>query len=335
MADNTNDILYMKGRFGHRPTYLTQNLGKFECKMLFCPKCKGILREAVTVMGNIVCLNCSDQPSFPTNPIRETVDKLSIRCPLKDNCDWNGVLNQASTHVEKCGNFRVPCYLNCGAILTRKDVINHVRNKCNNRLMNCEHCLLTIKFYFLQAHYSRCPSYPLECRNLCGNKIPRSQMEKHVTIDCPLTYLPCPLKCQNTFRRKDLKTHTDDNCELRLVPCKYCIKDIRFKYLEPHALLRCLQYPLLCPNFCKFEMPRCELENHLNTDCPLADVTCPFTELGCTVSNLKRNGLRNHQKEFYIEHQELLLEDRKILNRKLIICLFVFAVILGFYFAFI
>ena len=319
----------MNGRFGYRSIYLLQNLGKLEAQMLIWPKCKEILRDPVTVQGNIFCYNCSYTPNFPINSVREIVEKLEIRCPLVDKCNWTGLINQARTHIEKCVNFRVSCHLNCGAIFARKDMKVHIENKCNNRLENCKYCQEIMKFYLLQGHYLRCPTYPLECSNLCGNKIARSRLENHITRDCPLTQLPCPLNCGSSFSRKDMPNHTGNKCELRLVPCKYCHKDIRFKFLDPHTFIRCLQFPIKCPNFCNLEMPRCKLEDHLNTVCPLADVSCPFYELGCMVTSLKRKDLRTHQKDYYIEHQELLLEDRKSQNRKLFIFFSVFAAIFG------
>ena len=331
MADNLFDILYMKSRYGYRPTYLTKKLGDLEAPLLLCPQCKGILRDAVTMMGSVFCLNCTYQPNFPITSVRQIVNKLEIQCPLVDKCNWVGVLDQAESHVQKCVNFRVSCDLNCGNIIKRKDINDHVRNKCIYRVVSCQYCNENMRFHLLQLHHASCPSYPLKCHNMCGREISRSLMKNHISTLCPLTIISCPLNCGNVFVRKEMPDHTGNNCELRYVPCKFCHKDIRFKFLVPHVLVRCLQYPIECPNYCKLEMPRCQLENHLKSDCPLADIICPFAELGCDVLTLKKKDLKIHQKEFYLEHQELLLADRKIQNRRFMICLSAIVIIFAIF----
>ena len=161
MADDIDDILYMKGRFGYRSNYLTQSFGRIEVGYIICPKCKGIIRDAVSMQGTIACFHCNSTPNFPVESIRQIVDKLPIRCPISNRCDWKGTLSNARTHVETCGEFRVLCPFKCQAIVTRKNLAIHIENKCNLRLIDCEYCHETMKFQELRKHYLVCYVFPV------------------------------------------------------------------------------------------------------------------------------------------------------------------------------
>ena len=181
MADDTNNILYMKGKFGFRSTFLTQTFGRVEVGYIICPKCKGILRDAVSMKGSIACFCCNTSPNSPVNSIREIVNKLQIRCPASKRCDWRGTLSCARKHVETCGEFRIQCPFECKASVTRKNLANHIENKCNHRLVDCQYCQETLKFQTLQKHYLGCYGYLVESSDDCS-QVSNNSLEN--SIEC-------------------------------------------------------------------------------------------------------------------------------------------------------
>ena len=68
---------------------------------------------------------------------------------------------------------------------------------------------------------------------------------------------------------------------------------------------QCSKYPVACPNECredKFE--RQELESHLQDQCPLTLVDCPFNYAGCQ-TQLPRKDMPEHMRET-VTHLTLL-----------------------------
>ena len=59
--------------------------------------------------------------------------------------------------------------------------------------MNQEHCNTT------------CAKFPLDCPKACGQKVPRLEMEIHLTRDCPKAESACPLVGQCDFQVGNVK----------------------------------------------------------------------------------------------------------------------------------
>ena len=62
---------------------------------------------------------------------------------------------------------------------------------------------------------------------------------------------------------------------------------------------------MTCPNNCKEELKRKQLQAHIN-ECPLQVISCPFTSAGCTVK-LPRNEMEKHEATAVCEHLRLLM----------------------------
>ena len=169
MTDDTDDILYMKARFGYRCSFLTQTFGRIEVGYIICPKCKGILRDAVSMEGYIACFCCNSSPNFPVKSIRRIVNKLQTRCPVSDMCDWNGTLANVRRHVESCGEFRILCPLNCNACVERKYLSIHTKDECDLRIVQCQYCHKSMEFQTLQKHYFDCNSLLLQAKSEIGS----------------------------------------------------------------------------------------------------------------------------------------------------------------------
>ncbi|KAI6658042.1 TNF receptor-associated factor 5-like [Oopsacas minuta] len=141
--------------------------------------------------------------------------------------------------------------------------------------------------------------------------------EDHLLI-CESSLILCPLECKSVVKRCEIDTHTGDQCELRKVECEFCKKILPFRGLISHLEI-CPSHPIKCE--CGNEFQRCKQEAHIETECPLAEVECPYAIYSCGVGKMFRKELLAHKKDFYIEHQDLLQskfeEENHILREKL------------------
>ena len=79
----------------------------------------------------------------------------------------------------------------------------------------------------------------------------------------------------------------------------------------------CAQVPVHCPNQCEArQVPRCQLSVHLDRDCPLQQVACKFSHVGCT-EELVRSQLAAHIQNMQMHHTMLMCSANLDLTRQL------------------
>ena len=113
-----------------------------------------------------------------------------------------------------------------------------------------------------------------------------------------------------------MEQHVTYDCPRRPVVCQFCQEKIEM-HEQPSHMETCKRLPIPCPNDCKRkEIPREELVAHLESECPLQIMSCPFTEHGCTFRGKKRE-IRAHLSEEPILHILLLREAVQDFNNLL------------------
>ena len=132
----------------------------------------------------------------------------------------------------------------------------------------------------LEAHLNQTPS-------------PGSQESgcEFVAVECD------SLGCGQWFLHRQIENHKNHFCKFRPYSCKYCQYRSTFKGVTELHYGQCGSYPVSCPQNCsnkKFE--RQALSSHLNGDCLLVVVDCPFSFSGCKV-RLPRKDLPEHAKQ--------------------------------------
>ncbi|XP_068674158.1 TNF receptor-associated factor 6-like [Montipora foliosa] len=114
----------------------------------------------------------------------------------------------------------------------------------------------------------------------CPWKGPLSKLEDHME-ECEFVDMDCPKNCGKKFKKKDLKKHLEEECPNRTIPCDYCTEEVLWTSMENHYQT-CPQYPSLC-EFCgKEDIPRNKMKEHIEKDCPRAEIKCPFSTVGCS-----------------------------------------------------
>ncbi|XP_071480256.1 TNF receptor-associated factor 4-like [Diadema antillarum] len=151
-------------------------------------------------------------------------DHLQYDCPRRtETCEYCGsdfVGSKIDAHLGKCQLEVVFCENKCGAQLQRRFINHHMLNECAKRSIPCKYCHKDFVYETLQNHLHQCPRYPINCPNRCEpNKIPREDMEKHLSGSCPSALAPCPFKehgCKHRGPRFGLERHLDESMKSHL-----------------------------------------------------------------------------------------------------------------------
>ena len=237
-----------------------------------------------------------------------------------------------STHRDECPEELIECPNKCRTWfnvrkLKRKDLPNHLSNKCYLRRHKCEHCgfedtyeeITGIRDFWREkkCHYDTCHEYPLLCLNMCGPEaIKRKDMSIHRDT-CPNERVKCPNKCirYKDLKRKDLPYHLRIECYLRRYKCEHCeyedtyeeitgIRDGKRRGTKCHYDT-CPEYPLACPNKCGAKaIKRNDMSTHRDT-CPLEPMECPFEADGC-MTRVVRKDFDNHMSTQMLHHMLLM-----------------------------
>ena len=157
----------------------------------------------------------------------QEVKSLRVRCDNLDNgCRWVGELRSLQEHLLTCGYARLPCTNQCKngtdpVKVLRKDLDNHLNNKCPRRQFPCQHCNKFGEYKErTTTHLQTCPKVKVQCPNeQCQVSIPRCKVTTHRST-CQYERVPCKyaeVGCKEKPLRKDLKTHEeDDQLHLRI-----------------------------------------------------------------------------------------------------------------------
>ena len=251
------------------------------CGHTFCKSCIDHAKRATTFYSCICPVCRSEEFKLIHNKQNErAINILHVYCPNKERgCEWQGEINDIKHHLksnEGCYFEEINCPINCGDILQRKHLKNHLENKCQHRRIKCQYCHCVDKVWYIDSsHLEEYLKFPLPCPNNCGvSNIPREDMDGHRLV-CPLTVIECTNKCGISIQQQYLEYHKEKECHRRKVDCMYCHLTDEFQYIGGRHIEKCPKLPLPCPNNCGMsDIPREDLNDHRET-CLLEEVECP------------------------------------------------------------
>ena len=120
---------------------------------------------------------------------------------------------------EGCRYEPVSCTLGCGEEVIRKDLEDHKKNTCSLRKVDCKYCQWNGIAKEIEAHYTNCLNYPINCPNNCGKiNVPTQNMEDHLR-ECPEQKTKCPYStsgCPAMVKRKNLEAHKENSKDQHL-----------------------------------------------------------------------------------------------------------------------
>ena len=120
---------------------------------------------------------------------------------------------------------------------------------------------------------------------------------------CPFVQLEC-CYCKEKFQRQFLLDHEKNTCSRRPFTCACCKEyTSTFDNVTFHIPI-CPSGVLPCPNNCGESLQRKNVDNHLNSTCPLEVVNCSFSYAGCE-ERLPRKDMPAHINESLVVHMSL------------------------------
>ena len=218
--------------------------------------------------GQILCKSCLDQ-TLPINPgncpicrkegfvsypnwhLDREIKSLLVYCTNKEKgCEWHGELYDIDNHLESsdgCQFEEVKCTNECGKMMERWCVTNHIENDCPNRRSECQQCYITGEYQFIEGEHKKvCPKVLIPCPNKCDVEVvPRESLEAHMK-SCPLEMTQCEyydVGCKVMVIRKDQDKHEKEKMEEHLMFTKLELATTKAKLAD--ALKRLINLEVL------------------------------------------------------------------------------------------
>lgn len=255
-----------------------------------CSKCKNVMLDKphqATCCGKLFCGSCHE---------KESIDHKLPGCsgPYKAFPDKNvlGIVTKLKVH----------CIHRKRSDLTQPQ---HPPSRTGGKVQECD-------VPICQDHYNSekgCDwTGPLE--NLLGH-IGKGEVELHKGL-CHLE----PVQCQNVgckffSERCARKFYEGAICSKRPSECRYCGLKDNYENVEKHYS-ECKKFPEYCPKKCDAtkKMPRCEIDAHLDKDCPKQNIKCEFHWAGCKGKPLRQDAAM-HMRDVQVEHLKMVASKLK------------------------
>ena len=217
-------------------------------------------------------------------------------------------------------------YVTC--VYCREEVERRVQEqhnlKCQRVPTQCPHCNMRVLRGDLERHVNKCGKVRIVCP-LCEESVFRDVYPRHVNKDCPHAKVPCP-QCREAVDQSEMDEHTKECKGAQPRPrCKP--KAPREKIKRRRSVVVVHDLPTLSPRpipllasetpppriekkrqackHCGRAIPLETMEQHLQRDCPLIQIPCPFATHGCHVQ-VARMKLHAHLHDAVDAHLTLL-----------------------------
>ena len=193
--------------------YLTECCGQQFCKVCL---------EGPTPNAPTFCPLCeTGEPGFKYimhKPLKEEIDNLPVHCPCKTNgCEKIIRRADCAKHELECDYLVIDC-TKCTGHLLRKELSNHLKNRCPKRQVECSNCKERGTYEDISGkHQMFCPDVNVQCP-LCGAVFKRKESRGHKVV-CPEEDYTCPFSeagCESKMKKKELDGHLTENVQYHL-----------------------------------------------------------------------------------------------------------------------
>ncbi|XP_029192548.1 TNF receptor-associated factor 4-like [Acropora muricata] len=160
--------------------------------------------------------------------------------------------------------------------------------------------------HFDKACYGEILALEVRCKHHewgCKWESDYKDFQDHVNNKCEYAEILCQNDCGAKFQKRFLQKHLDKDCPKKIIACPYCDDRHLREDKKTHLAEECPKLPLPCPNKCdkKLEIPRDELDQHIEEFCPKTKMVCEFEVIGCT-HRCSREKMPKHYKSAMIDH---------------------------------
>ena len=159
----------------------------------------------------VKCGHCKKAyKSYKYNEHLNKCPKMKVPCDL---CDTQITREDMPQHLKHdCGMVQETCQLGCGMKISRNELKIHKKDTCVQREIQCNRCLIIVKFIYCSRHLEECPYMEVTCE-LCSEEKCRQDMVEHLKDYCPEKMLECPFvkyKCMTVIKRKNMDNHLEE-----------------------------------------------------------------------------------------------------------------------------
>ncbi|PAA46027.1 hypothetical protein BOX15_Mlig026536g1 [Macrostomum lignano] len=142
------------------------------------------------------------------------IENCMVRCPQEpQGCRWVDIVRNVPSHLETCRYVAVLCPQNCGDMVCRAFLKEHVDHACSRRRRLCQFCRNSFSAEEYPKHEGTCPDEQVWCENKCGLRIPRRKLARHAEHECVKREVGCSF-CRKRFLFDTLQTHIQQ-CTLK------------------------------------------------------------------------------------------------------------------------
>ena len=294
---------------GYKQDLLRSNLSSLEREFLVCTNCYGLMRNACHFgeEQTPACEMCVSEGEFPQimTKSRKEIAKMRAKCPLeRRECQWNGTISEVNAHLDVCPEFVMRCTNRCDVIMKRYELVNHSKNECQNREVNCKYCHAVIQCIRKEIHYKTCLEFPIDCPINCTKNLTRKEVEFHIKNECPNAIVEGFKACGETIKRSEQSFYSKNECQHRKMDCKYC--KTALKYKESISQDRtCPEFPLV-RKACTQDLTRKDANSQIENKCPNMVIERPYKEMGCDVQ-VGRYNIEEHEEKFESVHARMTM----------------------------
>ena len=243
---------------GYEYSFLDSPHSRYNCKICQLPSrdpymtgsccrgqilCKTCLHQTVLPYANPnYCPICRKEGfvSYPNWQLDREIKNLLIYCTNKEKgCEWYGGVYDINNHLSNCDGCQfedVKCTNQCGKVMQRQYMTNHIEIECSNRKSECQHCHVTGEYQFIEGqHKTVCPKLLVPCPNKCDiGLIFRKDLEVH-RKECTLETIQCEyydVGCKDMVTYKNQKKHTEEKMEEHLMMTKLELTNTKAQFAD-------------------------------------------------------------------------------------------------------
>ena len=227
----------------------------------------------------------------PRDQLKCSVCTFVLRDPHQVTCCFNRFCKSCIDRLQgnSCPLCRKPInYFKDGGI--NREIIA-LKVYCTNSEEGCEwQGTINETGTSIDTHLNSCTYQLVPCTNGCGEKMRRSKLAIHLTVDCPK----------------------------RIANCQFCQKSGQCELITSSSHLgECPGLPIQCSNEgCNEKIPRRSLAKH-STACPKAIIPCEYSNIGCQV-RIMREKQEIHNSESVLLHLQLTKEQLEVATETII-----------------
>lgn len=216
-----------------------------------CKKCdRSVTKEAMKTHPSkcpkmlIKCDKCKDSVTLDHPCSKET-----ITC--HNGCEETFIREDEDLHNMLCIHIKVECK-QCDYSIKKKDHVNHSRNECKMRKVECSKCKEFVIFESMKDHPQICNANTTNCTK-CDIKFQQFKLEDHMKT-CEMNTEDCT-KCKIQIQKFKLENHMLE-CKMNVVECSFdnCKEMIQVSKYDDHQM-----------------------------ECKWKEIPCRYSHLGCTI----------------------------------------------------